>query len=39
MTATGDIEQATGLKPIEEIAEMMGLARDDIEMYGPRRPR
>lgn len=28
------LAHATRLKPIEEIAEMMGLRRDDIEMYG-----
>jgi len=34
MTATTATEQGTTLKPIEEIAEMMGLERGDIEMYG-----
>jgi formate--tetrahydrofolate ligase len=34
MTATTATEHGTTLKPIEEIAEMMGLERGDIEMYG-----
>src|SRR5215210_3808811 len=34
MTVISNIEQATTPKSIEEIADMMGLSRSDIEMYG-----
>ncbi len=34
-----NIAHAASLKPIEEIAEMMGLSRDDIELYGARKAK
>src|SRR3954466_11522892 len=33
------IAQAAALKPITEIAEMMGLSSDDIEPYGTRKAK
>ncbi|MGA7733011.1 MAG: formate--tetrahydrofolate ligase [Chloroflexia bacterium] len=34
-----NIAHAAKLKPIEEIAEMMGLGRDDVELYGARKAK
>jgi formate--tetrahydrofolate ligase len=33
------IAHAAKLKPMEEVAEMMGLTREDIELYGPRKAK
>src|SRR5437868_4491934 len=33
------IAHAAKLKSMEEVAEMMGLSRDDIELYGPRKAK
>ena len=33
------IAHAAKLKPMEEVAEMMSLGRDDIELYGPRKAK
>src|SRR5215204_2854102 len=34
-----EIAHAAKLKPMEEVAEMMGLGRDDIELYGAKKAK
>src|SRR5207253_6106837 len=34
-----ELAHAAKLKPMEEVAEMMSLGRDDIELYGPRKAK
>src|SRR5438270_3885217 len=34
-----EIAHSAALKPMEEIAQMMGLTREDIELYGPKKAK